>query len=173
MKKLFKYFFAIQIQLTRLTKNLGFLLQLFSGINFKHFPFSRFLKGILFLLLISSWLYAFIQSFLTYFHQLALMHVLTTFYNRVNSVEWRYLVLSKHLKAKKWGERNSLFTRVLNPIEIGDRKLEFDWLNFINKDSKFWVPFGSKIIPSYDWPINPKNLCPWLVELSQSNVNLW
>ena len=107
MKKLFKYFFAIQIQLTRLTKNLGFLLQLFSGINFKHFPFSRFLKGILFLLLISSWLYAFIQSFLTYFHQLALMHVLTTFYNRVNSVEWGSAIqtFESRKKLHQWGRR--------------------------------------------------------------------
>ena len=34
--------------------------------------------------------------------------------------------------------------------ESGDRKLKFDWLNFINKDPKFWVLMGSKVIFRYD-----------------------
>ena len=40
--------------------------------------------------------------------------------------------------------------------ESGDRKLKFDWLNFINKDPKFWVLMGSKVIFRYDWTIKSK-----------------
>ena len=29
-------------------------------------------------------------------------------------------------------------------------KLKFNWLNFINKDPKFWVVMGSKVIFRYD-----------------------
>ena len=34
--------------------------------------------------------------------------------------------------------------------ERGDRKSKFDWLDFINKESKFWDFMNSKFIPEHD-----------------------
>ena len=34
--------------------------------------------------------------------------------------------------------------------KLGDRKLEFDWLDFINKQPKFWGFMNSKFIPEHD-----------------------
>ena len=66
----------------------------------------------------------------------------------------------------------SYYSILQTKSESGDCKLKFDWLNFINKDPKFWGLMGSKVISWYDWPIKPQNLCLWLVKSSQSNFNL-
>ena len=38
----------------------------------------------------------------------------------------------------------------LDNYELGDRKLKFDWLDFINKQPKFPGFMNSKFIPEHD-----------------------
>ena len=46
----------------------------------------------------------------------------------------------------------------------GNRKLKFDWLDFINKEPTFWGFINSKFIPEDDQALKPQNLGPWLMK---------
>ena len=47
---------------------------------------------------------------------------------------------------------------LLDNYKLGDRKLKFDWLDFIKKEPKFW---GLRILNSFQNMIRPWNLNIW------------